>query len=346
MIKPKMLKKGDRAAIVSLSSGMAGDEAFRHRYDIGKRRLEEVFGLEAVEMPNTLKGSDYIYLHPEKRAEDLMNAFSDPSVDAIISCIGGDDTVRLLPYIDFDVIRENPKVFMGYSDTTVNHFMMYKAGLVSFYGPALLSEFAENVQMHDYTAEYIRRTLFEYNETIGIEPSTKWTSELLEWAKEENNSIQRKMQSDARGYEVLQGSETAEGCLLGGCVDVFPLFMGTDIWPAAEEWKDKILFLESSEDCPTPSSIKYTLRNMAAQGIIERIRGVIIAKPYHEKYYEEYKVMYAEFFKNEAKRPDLPIIYNMNFGHTSPMCILPYGVRVRVDCGEKKVMLLEPGVEE
>ena len=108
MIKPKKLNIGDRVAIVSLSSGTAGEELFKHRYELGKRRLEKEFKLKVVTMPNALKGIDFFKKHPEKRAEDLMNAFKDDSIKAIICNIGGNDTIRLLPYIYFDVIKNNP----------------------------------------------------------------------------------------------------------------------------------------------------------------------------------------------------------------------------------------------
>lgn len=127
MIKPMKLNKGDTIAIVSLSSGMAGDSEYMHKYLHGKKRLEEDFGLKVIAMPNALKGSKYLDKHPEKRAEGFMNAIKDKNIKGIFCNIGGDDTIRLLPYIDFDEIKKNPKVFMGCSDTTVNHFMMYYA---------------------------------------------------------------------------------------------------------------------------------------------------------------------------------------------------------------------------
>lgn len=96
-------------------------------------------------MPNSLKGEDHLYNNPQARADDLMTAFKDDSIKAIIANIGGDDSIRLLPYIDFDVIRENPKIFMGYSDTTISHLFCLKAGITSYYGPAILTDFAENI---------------------------------------------------------------------------------------------------------------------------------------------------------------------------------------------------------
>ncbi len=96
MIKPKRLSNGDKVAIVSLSWGGLGDENFIHKYSIAKERLEKDFGLEIVCMPNALKGSEFVSKHPECRAKDLMQAFSDNSISAIFCAIGGDDTIRLL----------------------------------------------------------------------------------------------------------------------------------------------------------------------------------------------------------------------------------------------------------
>lgn len=204
MIKPKKLKKGDKVAIVSLSSGLAGEEMFRHRYELGKKRLEQL-GFNVVTMKNALKGIEYLYNHPEKRAEDFMEAILDKDIKGIICNIGGDDTIRLLPYIDFEAIANNPKVFMGYSDTTINHFMMQKAGVISYYGPAVMTDFAENNNMHTYTLKYINEVLLENREDIVIKSSDKWTSEYLDWAIEENDNISRKMNEEKYGYEVLQG---------------------------------------------------------------------------------------------------------------------------------------------
>lgn len=338
MIIPEKLKKGDTVAIVSLSSGIGGDEAFRYRYEIGKERLEKVFGLNVITMPNALKGSKYLYEHPEARAKDLMDAFKDENIKAIISMIGGDDTIRLIPYIDYDIIKNNPKIFMGYSDTTINHFMLYKAGVVSYYGPSILAEFAENVKMHEYTEKYVWKTLFSVEEVV-IESSPLWTKDRIEWADKYKKDISRKMIKEEHGYEVLQGSGTFEGELLGGCIEVLSMIVGTSLWPEISEWENKILFLETSEEKPIPDQIKYTLRNFVAMGIIDRINGIIVGKPKDETYYDEYKEVIKQVIGQEAGKKDLPILYNVNFGHSAPMCILPYGVKAKVDLENKNIIL-------
>jgi len=342
LIKPKKLQPGDCVATVSPSWGGAGDPELRWRYDQGVKRLEEVFGLKVIPMPHSLKGSEYLYNHPQARAEDLMTAFKDDRIKGIFSNIGGEESIRLLPFIDFDVIRYNPKVFIGYSDVTVSHLFCHKAGISSFYGPAILTDFAENVEMDRYTIEMVNRTLFS-NEKIGdIRPANEWTSERLEWV-EENKHLKRTMNKNS-GYEVLQGTGKAKGRLIGGCIEVLEFVKGTVLWPDPQDWSDSILFFETSEEKPDPSYIKYWLRNYAAQGILQKANGMIFGKPQDETYYEEYKEAIQTVMK-EYHLENLPILYNLNFGHTEPKFILPYGAKAEVNCENKTFTILESGVQ-
>ncbi|MEK4520848.1 S66 peptidase family protein [Psychrobacillus sp. FSL W7-1493] len=343
LTKPKMLQRGDTVATISLSWGGAGEPELRWRYEQGVERLKNVFGLEVVAMPNSLKGAAYLYENPQARAEDLMNAFKDPSIKGIVSNIGGSESIRLLPYIDFDVIRENPKVFIGFSDATITHLFCHKAGISSFYGPAILTDFAENVQMHEYTVESIKKTLFA-NEVIGeIKPSPVWTSQRLEWVIE-NKHISREMNEDNKGYELLQGKGIAQGRLIGGCIEVLEFAKGTSLWPDKAYFKDSILFFETSEDLPIPANIEYWLRNYGTQGILQEIKGIIFAKPQHEKYYEEYKESIATIL-HELGLNELPVLYNLNFGHTEPKFVIPYGAMAEINCEEVKFSIIDSGVE-
>ncbi len=339
MIKPARLQKGDRVAIVSLSWGGIGDPQFIHKYHLGKKRLEEEFGLEVVAMPHALKGTDFVHAHPELRAADLMAAFSDPAIKGIICAIGGSDTIRIAPYIDYDVIRSNPKIFMGFSDTTANHFMMQKAGVVSFYGPCIMQDFAEYVSMFDYTKDAVQRILFDGEENYEMHSSEIWSDDEVSW-KEENLNIQRKTRPETRGYELLQGGGTVTGKLLGGCLDGFPIYVGTSVWPALDQWRDKILFLETSEDHPSPELIRFYLMNLGAQGIFAVIQGILVGKPQFEKYYEEYKEVFRNVLRDFGQ-PNLPVMYNINFGHAVPIGILPMGTDVKVDFDQKKFTFVE-----
>ena len=345
MVLPKKLKKGDKVAVVSLSWGGLGDENLIHKYYIAKKRLENDFGLEVIAMPNALKGSTFVDKHPELRAKDLMDAFEDKTISAIFCAIGGDDTIRLLPYIDYDIIRNNPKIFMGYSDTTVNHFMMFKAGLVSFYGPTVMCEFGEYVKMFDYTSEAVKSVLFGDTTGYEIKSSPEWSDDFVGW-DEKNVSIEKKLKYDNHGYEILQGSGKASGHLLGGCLDVFTMVIVTDIFPDPEQWKGAILFIETSEERPSPDFVKWTLRNFAAQGILKVLNGIIVGKPQGKQYYEEYKSAILKIVAEEEHLTDLPIIYNVNFGHAMPIGVIPYGIKAELDCDKKKITLLESATEE
>lgn len=342
LIKPKKLQPGDCVATVSPSWGGAGEPEIAWRYEQGVKRLEEVFQLKVTAMPHSLKGADFLYQHPEARTEDLMTAFQDKNIKAVISNIGGEDSIRLLPYIDFEVIRRNPKIFTGYSDVTIPHLFCLKAGISSFYGPAVLNDFAENVEMDPYTIEMVKRSFFS-DKIIGeIQPAKEWTSEYLEWS-EDNNHRRRTMQQN-RGPEVLQGTGTVRGHLIGGCMDVLEFAKSTMLWPEKKFWKDSILFFETSEEKAPPDLIRYWLRNYAAQGILHKAKGIIFGKPYDEMYYDEYKKQILQVMR-EYNLEDVPILYNLNFGHTEPKFILPYGAQAEINCEKAAFSILESGVE-
>ncbi len=344
MLKPKHLCPGDTVAIVSLSAGTLGEPWAIHKLRIARQRLEEDYGLKVKLMPNALKGRQYLYEHPEARAADWMEAFRDPEVKAIFNAIGGDDTIRLLPYIDFDVIRNNPKIFTGFSDTSSNHFMMYKAGVMSYYGASIMTNFSEYVKINDYTAKAIRDTLFDPKPELEIPSAPYWYDDEDEkiWWKEENINTPRQYHPEEIGYELIQGGGVVEGELLGGCIDVFPELIGTPVWPAREEWRGKLLFIETSEvDIPEHYLLWY-LRGLAAQGIFDEICGILVGKPARRSKYEPYKEVYRKAVGFEAGRPDLPILYNVNFGHAEPIGVLPIGARCRLDAERKTLTLLEP----
>lgn len=343
MIKPRHLSAGDRVAVVSLSSGLLGEAKCIHKFYLAKERLAEDFGLELVAMPHALRGIDYVYEHPEARAADLMDAFRDPAIRAVFCAIGGDDTIRLLPYVDLDVLRDNPKIFTGFSDTTTNHFMMYKAGLMSYYGASLMGTFAEYVRINDYSLDMVRRTLFKPQPTLEIPSAPYWYDDEDEriWWTEENIHRLKPYHPEEIGYELIQGGGVAEGALLGGCIDVFPQLWGTSLWPDLDAWRGKLLFLETSEEDMPCDYLTWYLRNLQAQGILDVIVGILVGKPARRSKYEPYKEVFRKVVGFEAGHPELPILFNVNIGHAEPICVLPIGAMCRLDAENKTITLLE-----
>lgn len=196
--------------------------------------------------------------------------------------------------------------------------------------------------MFDYTKYWIEKVLFNDDMIGNIEPSPIWTSERLPW-EEKNKLIKRETQSNS-GYELLQGTGIVKGQLIGGCMEVLEMLKGTELWPSKEIWENAILFLETSEDKPEPRYVEYWLRNYGSQGILQRAKGIIFGKPYDNLYYEEYKEAILTVVRKELKLVDMPILFNMNFGHTAPMITIPYGAIAEIDCDKKTFSILESGV--
>lgn len=341
LITPKRLTSGDKVATISMSWGAAGD--LPHRYSKGKERLIRMFNLEVTETKHALQSAEWIYNHPEARANDLMEAFADPSIKAVISNIGGDDSIRMLKYIDLDVIRNNPKIFLGFSDSTVTHFICLKAGLSSFYGTSLLVGFAENGAMHDYQINDLNKVLFSPAVIGQIHPNQEgWTTEFLDWFDVSLQDVQRKL-TPSSGWRFIRGNSIAQGPLIGGCMEVLEMLKGTDYWPDLETWKGGILFFETSEDKPKPEYVRWWLRNYASMGILAHAKGIIFGRPYDNLYAEEYETELLKVLDEEGLY-DLPVITRMDFGHTCPTFTLPYGKLAEINCIDQTFSILESGV--
>ena len=344
MIKPRKLQSGDTVAAISLSWG--GPGSFPQRYEAGKRQLQDEFGLKVVETAHALRDADWLHKNPKARAEDLMNAFADPSIKAIISTIGGDDSIRTLPYLDPDVIRSSPKIFMGYSDTTITHIACFNAGLVSFYGPTIMTGFAENGGMFSFMVDAVRASLFSSAPIGEVKQNTGgWTVERLNWGNPEHQSKKRGL-IPSTGWKLLQGTGIHQGHLIGGCLEVLDFLRGTNYWPESDVWKNAILFLETSEEAPPPSVLKYSLRTYASMGILKRLSGILFGRPGGDISPDRFKE-YDEVFQQvvtEEGLSELPIVTHMDFGHTDPMFVLPYGVKAEINCDAQKFRILENAV--
>jgi muramoyltetrapeptide carboxypeptidase LdcA involved in peptidoglycan recycling len=344
LTKPGHLKAGDTIAIVSPSWG--GPGAFPQRYQAGKRQLEETFGVIVVEMPHTLADPDWVEHHPQARAQDLMDAFADPAIDGIIASIGGDDCVRLMPHLDLDIIKANPKVFLGFSDTTALHFACLRAGLGTFYGPSLMAGIAENTGMHGYTIEGLRKALFQTAPIGQVASNTEgWTVERLDWGSSELQSQRRKLQP-AEPPRIIQGRGKVSGHLIGGCAEVLEMTKATPWWPSLETWQGAILFLETSEETPPVDNVHRWLRNYGAIGILERLNGILIGRPDPGSNPHYQGQLEATFVKVLAENDlqALPVLSGLDFGHTQPMLTLPYGVQAEIDCSTAQLTVTEAGV--
>jgi muramoyltetrapeptide carboxypeptidase LdcA involved in peptidoglycan recycling len=341
LAKPNVLQHGDKVATISLSWG--GTSGLLERYNQGKNSLETIFGLNVVETKHALRSAEWLYKNPRAKAEDLMEAFSDKSIKAIFTNIGGDDSIRTLSYMDLDIIKSNPKIFFGFSDTTISHFVCFKAGLSSFYGTSLMVGFAEYGGMHPYQIADINRTLFSSTPVGQVLPNKGgWTSEPIEWFNPSLLNTKRKLTPN-KEWNFLQGSGKVQGRLIGGCMEVLELLKATDYWPEREAWKDCILFLEISDETLKPDRFCAWLRNYAAQGILRNVKGILVGRPNDNAFVKEYNDELLKVMREE-ELTNLPIVTEMDFGHTCPIFTLPFGATSEIDCDKKTFSILESGV--
>lgn len=333
-------------AIVSLSAGTIGEDFVKHELDIGIKRLRE-YGADVRFMPNALKGIKYVKEHPQDRAADLIKAFADPDIDMILCAIGGDDTYRLLPYLfDNDELEKVAcdKVFLGFSDTTINHFMLFKLGINSFYGQSFLADVCElDTQMLPYTKRYFEE-LIQTGTITEIRPSDTWYEGRQHFGVDQIGTPHTSYPN--AGFELLQGSPVFSGKILGGCIDsIHDMFFGDrysdmptlcaqyGLFPSLDDWQGKILLLESSEEKMSPKEYRKTLMLLKQKGLFEVVSGVLIGKPMDGVYEQEYKEALKAVIDNDR----LPVVCNVNVGHALPRCIIPFGLDATVDATEQVI---------
>jgi muramoyltetrapeptide carboxypeptidase LdcA involved in peptidoglycan recycling len=291
-----------------------------------------------------LRDADWIARHPAARAEDLMTAFADPGIAGIVATIGGDESIRTLPFLDLEVISANPKVFLGYSDTTVAHCACLRAGLTSFYGPSVMSGFGENAGLLPYMVQGVRRTLFEPEAPL-VWPENRdgWTVGFLDWADPSLQDTPRAL-TNATGWR-WHGGATASGPIVAGCLETLEWIRGTEWFPDLD---GAVLAVETSEEAPPPAQVARFLRTLAATGTLQQLAAIVFGRPGGSNLRPDEHVAYdaaiLEVVRDEEGLADVPIVTGVDFGHTDPVWTIPIGVPTRVDPEARAVTFLEAGV--
>lgn len=333
------LKEGDKVAILSPSFAAPGK--WPYVYQLGLERVRKNFGLEPVEFPTTKE----IGASGEDRARDLVKAFENNEIKAVIASLGGDDQVTYIKNLPKEPFINNPKPFFGYSDNThfINH--LWLCGVPAFYGGHLFTEYAMQSSMDDFTIKFLKYALFEDGE-FELDQSKEFNDIGLSWNDPTLLNKKRRYQENEGWY--WDGEESTEGILWGGCVESVDELLRNGIYiPSIEEFKDIVLFMETSEEIPSSDYVRRVIRAFGERGILERIKGILFGRPkaweFDEQFTDEEKVGYKkeqrEMVLEIVRRYNkhIPIIQNMDFGHTSPQICLPSGKRVRIDSTLKKI---------
>ncbi|WP_030460336.1 S66 peptidase family protein [Kitasatospora sp. NRRL B-11411] len=336
---PPKPRPGDRIAVVS--PGFAGPGAFPLPHELGLRRLREEFGLEPVEYPATRK----LGATPAERAADLHAAFADPTVTAVMATLGGDDQITVIPHLDAELIRANPKPFFGYSDNTNLLDFLHRQGIVAYHGAAVMTQLGRPHAVHPLTAASLRAALFDsgpYELTAATEASTV----LGRW--EDEATFAREPASEpVTGWHWHRPDRVVEGTAWGGNLEILHWMAAADRLRPAAEHAGGVLFLETSEELPSATEVFRMLRNLGERGLLRQFPALLVGRamawtfehPHDTGARARYRTdqRAAVLRALDAYAPDTMAVFDVDLGHTEPQLVIPYGGRVRVDGPARRI---------
>jgi muramoyltetrapeptide carboxypeptidase LdcA involved in peptidoglycan recycling len=327
---PPKPRPGDRVAVVSPASGLP--QLFPDVFELGLRRLRETFGLEPVEYPTTRT----LGATAADRARDLHAAFADPQITAVLASIGGDDQITVIPHLDADLIAANPKPFFGYSDNTNLLHYLYGLGIVGYHGGSIMVHLGRSGSLHAAHAASLRAALFGDGWFDLVEPAD-WGDESLNWRDPSLLSQEPPMWTH-EPWLWSNDSAVVEGEAWGGNVEIVSWLLQAG---RVSTVSARVLFFETSEEMPPAIEVYRTLRNMGERGLLQQFEAVLWARPkawehdhpnppdvkrrYIDDVYAAVGQAFAEY------NPTAMLVLGVDFGHTDPQLILPYGGTIRVD---------------
>lgn len=333
------LQVGDKVAI--LSPSFAAPAKWPHVHELGLKRLREEFGLEPVEFPTTRQ----LGASGEERARDLIAAFEDLDIKAVIATLGGNDQVTYVKNLPPEPFARNPKPFFGYSDNSHIENFLWLQGIPSYYGGSIFTQFAMQKRMDPYTVNLLKTAFFETGE-YALTPSPTYNDQGLDWSDPATLNNER-LYEMSEGWE-WEGVSSAEGVTWGGCLEsIDEMLRHGATLPSLEEFENIILFTETSEEIPSHEYVARVFRALGERGILARAKGFLIGRPKAWEFNKQHTAEEKMTYRAEQRAATLamlrrynttaPIVQNMEIGHTDPQIPLPYGSRVRIDTVKKQV---------
>lgn len=335
------LSPGDQVAVISPSAGLPG--LFPWVQDLGIERLRSEFNLVPKEYPTTRQMGASL----EDRARDIMAAFADPANKAVFASIGGDDQIRLIKLLDPQVFLDSPKPFFGYSDNTHLHNFLWNLGIPSYYGGSIMTELAFQGKVPDLTVKSLRQALFASGE-LEVDVSTEYNDIGLDWSDEASLTKPRTFEpNDGLHWD---GTINADGILWGGCVESLVVQCATHRYlPTDDDLMGTILFIETAEDIPDHWIVEYLLTGFGERGWFDKFKAVLVGRPkawefdkpntpeQKKVYKEQQRQTILDTIRHYSKT--IPVVQNVDFGHTAPQIVLPYGNKARIDSTSKNIYL-------
>ncbi|WP_328693687.1 LD-carboxypeptidase [Streptomyces phaeochromogenes] len=332
---------GDRVAVISPSAGLPG--ILPLPYELGLERLRTEYGLEPVEYPATRRmGST-----PRERADDIHAAFADPDVKAVMASIGGDDQITVLPLLDRELIRANPKPFFGYSDNTNLLAHLWNTGIVGYHGASVMGELGRPGAMDPLTAESVQAALFTSGE-YELRPAERWRDVDRDWADPATFESEPETRPGT-GWTWVNADRVVEGRSWGGCLEILAglLMADREIPHDLSVHDGGVLFLETSEELPSSEEVFRVLRNMGERGLLQRFSALLMGRAktwsFERPNSPQEGARYAAEQREAVLRamgayaPDTTIVLDVDLGHTDPQIVIPYGGVIRVDGPARRI---------
>jgi muramoyltetrapeptide carboxypeptidase LdcA involved in peptidoglycan recycling len=334
LTKPPKVQRGDRVAIVSPS--WAGPGVFPDVHEIGMKVLRDELGLVPVEYPTTrLVGAS-----PRARAHDLMAAFADPSIRAVLASIGGDDQITVLPFLDPDVFVANPKAFIGFSDNTNLLNWLWNLGISSYHGGSTLIHLSRPYGVHEVSLGSLRRALFETG-VFDIDQLEQFTDLNCRW-EDPSTMLEPMATSREPGWLWHNANNVVTGPTWGGNLEILHWNLAVNRWILPNDaYMGCVLVLETSEEMPSAEEVFRMLRDMGERGLLEQFPALVMGKPKCWRNDRQLTERERDIFRDEQRsavleamatyNTDAMIVCGPDLGHTDPQYVIPFGGPMTVD---------------
>lgn len=324
-ITPEKLKLGDTIGIVCPSAGI--NIKARHRIENAKNYLESVGFKVKLGKAIFVEDKEYTSGTVEERVNDLHNMFSDPDVRAVLCGTGGNHSNQLLKYLDYELIRNNPKMFIGYSDITVMHYALYtQADLITYYGPCAATQFGENPEILNYSKDSFWNECILPTHARVIDPSKEWTEEFLDWFEQKDVTRPRFLQKN-NGYKLIRHGQ-ATATITPTCVMSVNRLAGTKYWI---DPSDKVMILDV---LLSPGELDFGLldaylTDLSNIGVFDNLKGLLISRL--AGFSPKDEAHFYERLDELTRDTPYPIIANFDIGHTDPINTVRYDQTISID---------------
>jgi len=342
LFSPPPVKSGDRVAV--LSPSWAGPAVFPDVHDIGLQVLRDEFLLEPVEYPTTRQ----LGATAKDRARDLMDAFRDDSIAAVIASIGGDDQLTVLPFLDPDVFTAHPKRFFGYSDNTNFLNFLWNLGVVGYHGGSTMVHLARAGGTHPISIDSLRSALFT-NDTVELKPVDEFTDLSPQWS--DLSTLDSPVPTTIEGgWHWHNADQVVNGPTWGGNLEILHWNLATNRWILpVDAYEGCVLLLETSEELPPSEEVFRMLRNFGERGLLQQFPAIIVAKPKAWNHQQMNDAATRAAFRDDQRaaviravetyNPETLVVIGPDFGHTDPQYVLPYGGHMTVDGPARRVSM-------